>query len=128
MHKPLIQLLVLLNILFFRGKASALCYKHLLRFRKWAKSAIFLFNNKKALSNRLFYIVSIHLEGIEPPSQEPESCVISITLKVAPLTIPLQYSIKVSILKSFFLKRSHHTHEEDAYSYFLIICVLSMYC
>lgn len=25
----------------------------------------------------------IHLEGIEPPSQEPESYVISITLKVA---------------------------------------------
>ncbi|AEJ25446.1 transposase [Streptococcus equi subsp. zooepidemicus ATCC 35246] len=40
---------MLLNILFFRGKASALCYKHLLRFGKWAKSAIFLFNNKKAL-------------------------------------------------------------------------------
>lgn len=45
---------------------------------------------KRAYQIRLFYMISIHLEGIEPPSQEPESYVISITLKVVTtLSIPL---------------------------------------
>lgn len=37
---------------------------------------------KKARFNGLFKVVLIHPEGIEPPSQEPESYVISITLRV----------------------------------------------
>lgn len=39
-------------------------------------------DRKKARFDGLFKVVLIHPEGIEPPSQEPESYVISITLRV----------------------------------------------
>ena len=42
---------------------------------------------KKATSTVAFSFISIHPEGIEPPSQEPESYVISITLRVETLII-----------------------------------------
>ncbi len=43
--------------------------------------------NKKQRLPLLFLCLSIHPEGIEPPSQEPESYVISITLRVETLII-----------------------------------------
>ena len=38
--------------------------------------------HKKQRQPLLFMFIPIHPEGIEPPSQEPESYVISITLRV----------------------------------------------
>ena len=52
--------------------------------------------NKKAESSQPF---SFHPEGIEPPSQEPESYVISITLRVATVIV-------YQILENFISKKS----------------------
>lgn len=46
----------------------------------------------------------IRLEGIEPPSQEPESCVISITLQTALIT--LSFYRKTKEISSFFILKN----------------------
>ncbi len=46
----------------------------------------------------------IRLEGIEPPSQEPESCVISITLQTALIT--LSFYRKIKEISSFFISKN----------------------
>ena len=58
----------------------------------------------------LFLFSSIHPEGIEPPSQEPESYVISITLRVETLII---ISKKRAELK-FFLGSAKGEQKKDS--------------
>ena len=59
----------------------------------------------------------IRLEGIEPPSQEPESCVISITLQTALIT--LSFYRKTEEISSFFISKSPQERIEYSYSFHL---------
>lgn len=65
---------------------------------------------KKSNGAVAFLFTSIHPEGIEPPSQEPESYVISITLRVETLII---ISKKRAELK-FFLKSAKGEVKKDS--------------
>ena len=49
------------------------------------RESFFTLEKQKRLRNSTFF--SFHPEGIEPPSQEPESYVISITLRVATVIV-----------------------------------------
>ena len=64
------------------------------------ESLFFTLEKQKRLRNSTFS--SFHPEGIEPPSQEPESYVISITLRVATVIV-------YQIFKNFTSKKESGT-------------------
>ena len=64
------------------------------------ESLFFTLEKQKRLRNSTFS--SFHPEGIEPPSQEPESYVISITLRVATVIV-------YQILENFTSKKESGT-------------------
>ena len=67
----------------------------------WIYRALLLdLTTKKRWKNYSLNVISLHPKGIEPPSQEPESYVISITLRVETLIIISKKRVELKLFLS----------------------------